>query len=56
MIQLPFASSLHLCEDDLPAVDYSVFPPKDEHTHTKNNPDLSINVINFELLFLNDKV
>lgn len=33
MIQLPFASSLHLCEDDLPAVDYSVFPPKDEHTH-----------------------
>ena len=28
MIQLPFASTLHLCEDDLPAVSDSGFPPK----------------------------
>lgn len=28
MIQLPFASSLHLCEDDLPAVGEFGFPPK----------------------------
>lgn len=28
MIQLPFASSLHPCEDNLPAVSESGFPPK----------------------------
>lgn len=34
----------------------TLFSLQKMNTHTKNNPDLSINVIKFELLFLNDKV